>query len=313
VSLILDALNRSRQDDSQVPGLATQHYGPADEDSDASWKRFVPWAALAVALLVIAWLVFNRPAESPSPVVETTPPNRAPAESPVPRPDTVAAAAVVADRSGRDELAVGGASAAVAPERKAPAPERERDPVQPAPRAEVTPRPEPTRTAEQPAAAEMPAPESAVADLYRDQARQVETAREAPPPRPVEPAPRPEPAEEPARAAPAASEEQPVDIEKLVVQAQDELRNARLKEHAAPFISSLSQQTKNDIPTIYYQRHDYSGRPGQSQVVLNGKPLKPGGTAAAGVRVKDILPDSVVLDYRGTEFRLRALNSWINL
>ncbi len=125
MSLILDALNRSREDDTQVPGLATQHYGPTDGDSDPSWKRFVPWAALAVALLVIAWLVFNRPAESPSAVVETTPPNRASAESSIPGADTVAAAAAVADGSGQDELAVGGASPAVTVQRKAPAPARD--------------------------------------------------------------------------------------------------------------------------------------------------------------------------------------------
>jgi hypothetical protein len=48
-------------------------------------------------------------------------------------------------------------------------------------------------------------------------------------------------------------------------------------------------------------------------VVLNGKELRPGGQPASGVKVVEILPDSVVLDYRGTEFRLRALNSWVNL
>jgi len=31
------------------------------------------------------------------------------------------------------------------------------------------------------------------------------------------------------------------------------------------------------------------------------------------MRVEEILSDSVVLDYRGTQFRLRALNSWVNL
>jgi hypothetical protein len=48
-------------------------------------------------------------------------------------------------------------------------------------------------------------------------------------------------------------------------------------------------------------------------VVLNGKELKVGGSPASGVKVEEILPDSVVLNYRGTEFRLRALNSWVNL
>ena len=82
---------------------------------------------------------------------------------------------------------------------------------------------------------------------------------------------------------------------------------------ATPFLTELSQRTKDEIPTIYYQRHDYSGDSSRSSVVLNGETVRVGGSPAPGVRVDEILPDSVVLDYRGTQFRLRALNSWINL
>lgn len=109
------------------------------------------------------------------------------------------------------------------------------------------------------------------------------------------------------------AEEQPIDIEQMVLQAREQMENARLEEHPAPFIAGLSQQTKDAIPTIFYERHDYSGNAAQSSVVLNGKKLKAGGSAAAGVKVEEILPDSVVLSHRGTQFRLRALNSWINL
>jgi hypothetical protein len=80
-----------------------------------------------------------------------------------------------------------------------------------------------------------------------------------------------------------------------------------------PFLSSLSQQTKDEIPTIYYRRHDYSSDASKSTVTLNGKTVKTGGSPGGGITVEEILPDSVVLSYRGTQFRLRALNSWINL
>jgi len=99
----------------------------------------------------------------------------------------------------------------------------------------------------------------------------------------------------------------------MVLKARNELENARMEEHSAPFIADLSQQTKDGIPTIFYERHDYSDEQSQSSVVCNGKTLKVGGSPAAGVKVDEILPDSVVLSYRGTQFRLRALNSWINL
>jgi general secretion pathway protein B len=98
-----------------------------------------------------------------------------------------------------------------------------------------------------------------------------------------------------------------------LVKARDEMENATLEEHSVPLLSSLSQSTKDSVPTVYYQRHDYSGNRGQSSVVLNGKPLKVGGSPISGMKVDEILPDSVVLSYRGTQFRLRALNSWINL
>jgi hypothetical protein len=106
--------------------------------------------------------------------------------------------------------------------------------------------------------------------------------------------------------------EETVDIEKLVEQAQAELKDASLTEHAVPLLASLSQQTKDGIPTLMYQRHDYSGDPARSSVVINGKTLR-AGASAGGVKVEEILPDSVVLEVKGVRFRLRALNSWVNL
>jgi hypothetical protein len=38
-----------------------------------------------------------------------------------------------------------------------------------------------------------------------------------------------------------------------------------------------------------------------------------GGSPVPGMKIEEILPDSVVLNYQGTQFRLRALNSWVNL
>lgn len=119
-------------------------------------------------------------------------------------------------------------------------------------------------------------------------------------------------AAEPAAPAARAVQEQPIDIGELLEMAEDELENARLAEHPAPFLSALSQQTKDTIPTLLYQAHDYTGRKADSFVLINGKTLKPG-DSSKGVRVDEILPDSVVLSFQGTQFRLRALNSWVNL
>ena len=94
--------------------------------------------------------------------------------------------------------------------------------------------------------------------------------------------------------------------------AEADLADARLAPHAVPFLSALSQQSKDAVPTLMYQRHDYSADPARSSVVINGKTLR-AGEAVAGVKVDEILADSVVLQSGGTRFRLRALNSWVNL
>jgi general secretion pathway protein B len=113
--------------------------------------------------------------------------------------------------------------------------------------------------------------------------------------------------------AAGAREEQAVDIAQLLAQTREELDNGRLPDHPAPFIAELSQRDKDRIPTLFYQRHDYSSDSATSSVVINGKTLRAGAAPAPGVRLEEILPESVVLSQGGTQFRLRALNSWVNL
>lgn len=303
VSLILDALNRSRQDTDQVPGLATQHYVDRDMASGRNWRQYLPWLALLVALLVIGWLLFDRSPASPG---------------------------VMPVTGGDNQLAPRPASKLV-PDGAAPAPATEKV-VPPAPSAVVNApaRPPPPVVAEQvagsvsgqaPGAAAPGEPSrSAVADLYQHKQIPVAVAEQSLK-QPVPEASRPaasqitsqvsKPAA--AEAVEVATQEQPIDIEKLVLQARDDLEDATLQQHPAPFIASLSQQTKDTIPSIFYGRHNYSGTPSQSSVVLNNKAVKVGGSPAPGLKVDEILPDSVVLSYRGTQFRLRALNSWVNL
>lgn len=107
--------------------------------------------------------------------------------------------------------------------------------------------------------------------------------------------------------------EQSIDIEDAISRAKLEVKNAELQRHPAPFLAELSQQIKDKIPTIYYTQHDYFGDHSQSTVTLNGETVRVGAGLVGGLKVKEILPDSVILNYSGTEFRLRALNSWINL
>ena len=106
-------------------------------------------------------------------------------------------------------------------------------------------------------------------------------------------------------------EESPVDLESVLRQAQAEWGEPALLPHPTALLESLSQQTKDRIPSVIYSVHDWQSA-GRPTVVINGKRLA-AGQREGGFLVREILEDSVILSWGGTDFRLRALNSWINL
>jgi len=280
MSLILDALNRSRREAEQVPGLSSVH--PVEGSTiDMTWLPWVLVCALLLSVLVVGWLLFERAphtvAAPVDPTVETAPAAAAPPATPAPAPIPAPSQPVAATAS----LA---------------------QPAEPAPVAERLPDRDP------PPELREPAPVDAnVAELYRRQ-------EETPDPEPeAEPPPKPALRQRATAGSVApARQEESVDIDRLVREAREELADAQLSDSDVPFLSVQSQQVKDAIPTIMYLRHDYSGDPASASVVLNGKTLRQGGSVN-GLRVEEILPDSVVLEYQGTRFRLRALNSWVNL
>jgi len=289
MSLILDALNRSRQDEDQVPGLATQHYELAEKTNRPAWQKILPWIGLAAALAVIAWLLSERVQEAP---VEN-----------LPIAEKLAPAAVV-----KPAVKVEPEPVVRIPEPTAPMPDQlSKDPLQAT--ASSDPAGErPVKTAD----VKGPAADPVVSALYQ-QEKAGKTPVAAPTAAQGQSAAAAAPQAEAWEKAQAKVEENPIDLEAMVARARDEIENANLAEHPAPFISDLSQQTKDAIPSVFYQRHEYNGSSANSQVVLNGKELRVGARPAPGIKVEEILPDSVVLSFQGTEFRLRALNSWVNL
>ena len=301
MSLILDALNRSeaeRRGGGEVPGLATEHFS-ASEGDKFKLRVYLPWLALAIAVAVIAWLVLDRTrvdsavVTPPVPVTatgETTSP-RAPV--PVARPPEEPARPV--DRQQRPLAVVPKEAAAAAPD--LPTGER------------ATPSARPV--------------DASVAALYQ----RSPAATDTPTATAIETG-ESEPESDAAAAVPSATEQakimvdgsgaaprvsEPLDIEAALARARQEMENARLVDHPAPFIQDLSQQRKNAIPTLMYSIHNYSAKPGQSSVMINGKSLRAGANVGKGVKLEEILPESIVLSHQGQQFRLRALNSWVNL
>jgi general secretion pathway protein B len=288
VSLILDALNRSRQDRDSVPNLATHH----TFDKMASGKRqYLPWVAFSVAVVIIGWLVIGRLFATPVSDIEVGAPT-----------EQVSKNIITASESNSTEVKED--AAVEEPLVQPVADSQTSEPVAVAP---VANNPEPdivtiavameTTTSISAPVVENPA----VAQLYQNRNVMDDAAA-------------------PQRTSSAALDlyadsgnEEPIDIARVLQSAREEMKDATLDEHPVPLLSALSQQVKDDIPTLYYQRHDYSNNTSISTVVMNSKTLKVGGNPVNGVKIEEILPDSVVLSYQGTQFRLRALNSWVNL
>ena len=102
-----------------------------------------------------------------------------------------------------------------------------------------------------------------------------------------------------------------VDFADILAEAQRELGVQPLVDSAEPLLETLSQQTKDLIPSLIYSEHNYSPN-GRSEVVLNGQSLTER-QRVGPFTVVEILPDSVILRWRETQFRVRARNSWINM
>jgi general secretion pathway protein B len=299
MSLILDALNRARQQENAVPGLATQH--PL-EQLTARRRQLLLWGALAVAVVIIAWLVVDRwrapasPGEDIGAPVAELSRNIGSAVNSV--TTELKARAAAAEQAAGAVSAPGAAPVAIAPA-SAPQAAVQADAAAQPPVGQSAAAAAPQTAAQ---AAPQTIQDDAVVQLYQN--RDLE---EEPPVR--EPAPTSQ-----RGVAQVDSELQRTsEVERILREARDEMENASLEEHSAPFLADLSQLSKDAIPTLYYQRHDYSSNASESSVTMNGSTVKAGGSVVPGMKVEEILPDSVVLNYQGTQFRLRALNSWVNL
>ena len=103
----------------------------------------------------------------------------------------------------------------------------------------------------------------------------------------------------------------PIDLVAAIERAAREVGEPNLVPHPTVLLENLSQQQKDQIPTIVYTEHVYAEGVAPS-VELNGQRLRPG-QRVDGMTVEDILIDSVILRVNGVSFRLRALNTWVNL
>lgn len=112
-------------------------------------------------------------------------------------------------------------------------------------------------------------------------------------------------------AEPSPSIAPPIDLAAAIEKAAREVGEPSLVPHPAVLLENLSQQQKDQVPTIVYTAHDFATEE-RSSVTLNQRRLRIGERVGA-IEVIEILSDSVILKINGVVFRLRALNTWVNL
>ena len=299
MSMILDAIKRSKESETitdGVPSVDTEHYIPSESNSRLPW--IIAAVSVGLLLTVLLWQAFA-PDETEKAAMsgdQQSAPDEGRNETST-APSSTPAAAEPASEPGGTAPSIASAVSTAAPTVAA-------------------------TTADEPPSVDVPIPdtraESVVADLP---ARTATTSgdderlsalyaamNQEESPTQTEP----ELADSEVEVRDVTESEEPrIDFVEILERAQREMGSTPLVESSVPMLDSLSQQTKDQIPSLIYNDHDYQEL-GESSVLMNGQTVRENQRVGPFVLV-EILPDSAILRWRDVEFRLRARNSWINL
>lgn len=85
-----------------------------------------------------------------------------------------------------------------------------------------------------------------------------------------------------------------------------------VRNHQAPAqdIRSLDSQLQQQIPSLRFEAHVYATSPGQRWVKVNGKTLQEGQWVTADIRLREITPQYVLLEFGQQLFSMAALSDW---
>lgn len=79
-----------------------------------------------------------------------------------------------------------------------------------------------------------------------------------------------------------------------------------------PDLGDLPWGFRQEIPSLNYVRHNFD-QGGVTSVVINGRAHHTGSTLAPELVLEEIYSDGVIIRFKQIRFKLRALNSWINM
>ena len=133
----------------------------------------------------------------------------------------------------------------------------------------------------------------------------------------------------------AAAEPQPIEIAKEAakevatepVEVSSELRDKfasalkateqgsrsparRANDAPARDISELDPTVRQQIPELRFDAHVYATTASQRWVKVNGKTLQEGQWVTADIRIKEITPQFVLLQFGSQMFSMAALSAW---
>jgi general secretion pathway protein B len=73
-----------------------------------------------------------------------------------------------------------------------------------------------------------------------------------------------------------------------------------------PSLAELPNSTRNELPPMSIMVHAYSARPAERLVGINNKLLHEGDEIAPGLKLEQITPDGMILNYKGQRFQRGA-------
>ena len=299
MSMILDAIKRSKESETitdGVPSVDTEHYIPSESNSRLPW--IIAAVSVGLLLTVLLWQAFA-PDETEKAAMsgdQQSAPDEVRNETST-APSSTPAAAEPASEPGGSAPSIASAVSTAAPTVAATTADEPPSVGVPIPdtRAESVVADFPARTAT------TSGDDERLSALYAAMNQEESPAQTEP-----------ELADSEVEVRDVTESEEPrIDFVEILERAQREMGSTPLVESSVPMLDSLSQQTKDQIPSLIYNDHDYQEL-GESSVLMNGQTVRENQRVGPFVLV-EILPDSAILRWRDVEFRLRARNSWINL
>jgi general secretion pathway protein B len=115
----------------------------------------------------------------------------------------------------------------------------------------------------------------------------------------------PQPAMNPSNASPAklpAAPQRSAGISDTHSPAQDVKADAA-PEQQPPWMAELPVDVQRDLPAMQVMVHAYSARPGERMVGINNKLWHEGDEVAPGLKLEQITPEGMILNFKGHVFR----------